>query len=408
MRHYGLFCIQGTGHLYPIAAIGRALQARGHRVSCFQDVRARAIVKTAGLEWQALGTSRDGVTALAGGRAPREPRTRDLMRRHAEIVMSEGCRAVERAGVDALIVDQGDLATGSVAERLRLPYITVCFFPPVYLDDEVPPNIVGWGAARGRIGRMRNWAANRLLTLALAPILRHVNDRRRTWGLGAFTRLNEVFSRRALIAQLPECLDFPRRRKPSHLYYAGPFQDNRGRYEIEFPWSLLTGEPLVYASMGTVRNRLRSAFHHIAAACAALPVQVVISLGGGLDPETIGQLPGRPIVVHYAPQLELLKRAAVTITHGGLNTTLESLSNGVPVVAVPVTDDQPGVGARIRRAGVGHVVPIRKLTTERMRRAVTDVMSDSRYRAAAARIRGEIQAVNGLERAVTIIEEACA
>ncbi|MGA7216366.1 MAG: hypothetical protein WBX20_19355, partial [Terrimicrobiaceae bacterium] len=37
---------------------------------------------------------------------------------------------------------------------------------------------------------------------------------------------------------------------------------------------------------------------------------------------------GSPIVVPFAPQLELLRRAALTITHAGLNTALESLNQG--------------------------------------------------------------------------------
>jgi UDP-glucoronosyl and UDP-glucosyl transferase len=41
--------------------------------------------------------------------------------------------------------------------------------------------------------------------------------------------------------------------------------------------------------------------------------------------------------------------AALTIFHGGLNTALESLAQGVPMVALPVTIDQPGVGAPIKR-----------------------------------------------------------
>jgi zeaxanthin glucosyltransferase len=410
-KHFGLFCIQGTGHLYPIAVIGRALQARGHRVSCFQNVRARPLIRTAGLEWQELGPSSLDVRAVAahGAASTAEgPRTRDLMRRHAEIVLADGTSAVEKAKVDALVVDQGDLATGSVAERLGLPFVTVSFFPPVYLDSEVPPNIVGWNSTRGPVARLRNWAANRLLTSALSPILDMVNAKRRAWGLREFRGLNDVLSTRAWVSQLPECLDFPRRHKPRQLHHTGPFQDGRGRYAVDFPWSALTDAPLVYASMGTVRNTHLSVFHHIASACATLPVQVVISLGGGLDPDTIGTLPGRPIVVHYAPQLELLRRATVTITHGGLNTTLESLSNGVPLVALPVTDDQPGVGARIRRAGVGRVIPIRRLTTNRLRRALTDVLTDARYGMSAQRIKSEIRALDGVTRAVEIIEAACA
>ena len=71
----------------------------------------------------------------------------------------------------------------------------------------------------------------------------------------------------------------------------------------------------------------------------------VISLGGGLDPVRLGQLPGDPIVVSYAPQLEVVKRAALVITHAGLNTVLESLAEGVPLVAIPLGNDQPGVAA---------------------------------------------------------------
>lgn len=61
----------------------------------------------------------------------------------------------------------------------------------------------------------------------------------------------------------------------------------------------------------------------------------MISLGGGGSPELLQGMPGSPLVVGYAPQLELLKKATLTITHAGLNTVLESLSNGVPMVAIP-------------------------------------------------------------------------
>ena len=404
-RHFGLFCIQGTGHLYPMAAIGRALIARGHRATCFQNAKARALVKTAGLEWQEIGKPLNVHASVTHGDPwLHPPLTRHLMLEHARTVLAEASAAVARAGVDALIVDQGDLASGSVAERLQLPFVTLSFFPPIYLDSEIPPSVVKWGALRGPLGRLRNCVANQVLTRVLAPIVRMINEHRRTWGLQPFRQLNEVFSRRAIIAQLPECLEFPRHHKPPHLHYTGPFQDNRGRYVTTFPWEALSDRPLVYASMGTIRNRSASVFHDIAAACASFPTQLVISLGGGLDPLTIGPLPGHPIVVQYAPQLELLKRASVTITHGGLNTTLESLSNGVPLIAIPVTDDQPGVGARIKRAGVGEVVSLRRLTAPRLRRALAAVTGSERYRIAAERIGQELRAANGLERAADIIE----
>ena len=160
--------------------------------------------------------------------------------------------------------------------------------------------------------------------------------------------------------------------------------------------------------MGTVRNTSPTVFQQIARACDGLPVQLVISLGGGIEPEALGPLPGRPIVVHYAPQLELLRRATVTVAHGGLNTTLESLAQDVPLVVLPVTDDQPGVGARVARAGAGCVIGRRRLTVRRLRRALREVTTDPRYRAAARRIGDELRSVNGPQRAAAIIDAACA
>jgi hypothetical protein len=42
------------------------------------------------------------------------------------------------------------------------------------------------------------------------------------------------------------------------------------------------------------------------------------------------------------PQMEVLKRTSVCITHAALNTVLESLVQGVPQVGIPITVDQPG------------------------------------------------------------------
>src|SRR2546422_7887921 len=77
------------------------------------------------------------------------------------------------------------------------------------------------------------------------------------------------------------------------------------------------------------------------------------------------ELAGEPIVVEFAPQLELLKRAALCITHAGLNTALECLSNGVPMVAIPITNDQPGVAARIEWTGTGEMVSVIGIATDR-------------------------------------------
>jgi UDP:flavonoid glycosyltransferase YjiC (YdhE family) len=77
-------------------------------------------------------------------------------------------------------------------------------------------------------------------------------------------------------------------------------------------------------------------FSHNCATSTLKNVQIVLSLGEHVDPKEIGPLPTTAITVKWAPQLELLKRASVCITHAGLNTVLEALAQGVPQVAIPV------------------------------------------------------------------------
>jgi zeaxanthin glucosyltransferase len=120
----------------------------------------------------------------------------------------------------------------------------------------------------------------------------------------------------------------------------------------------------------------------------------------------LGQLPGNPIVVGFAPQLELLRRAKLCITHAGLNTSLESLSNGVPMVAIPITADQPGVAARIKWTGCGEIVESSNLNVMRLRRAVTSVLGDPKYAQNARRLQAAIQARGGAAEAAELVERS--
>jgi MGT family glycosyltransferase len=194
------------------------------------------------------------------------------------------------------------------------------------------------------------------------------------------------------------------------LHYTGPWHHAGSHEEIPFPWEKLDGRPLIYASMGTLQNRQRFVFETIAAACAGLDVQLVISLGSrDQDAESAAKsFAGQPIVVPIAPQLALLQKATLTITHAGLNTALESLSCGVPMVAIPITNDQPGVASRLGWLGAAEVVQPSKLTVPRLRMAIKQVLREPSYREVTGRCRAEIQQADGLQRAADIVEKAFA
>ncbi len=137
-----------------------------------------------------------------------------------------------------------------------------------------------------------------------------------------------------------------------------------------------------------------------------LDAQLIISLGGAMKPENLGRLLGNPIVVEYAPQLELLQKATLTITHAGLNTTLESLSNGVPMVAIPITNDQPGVAARISWTGTGEVVYLNQLSTYKLKTAIIKVLTEASYKENALRLQQAIRQSGGVSRAADVVIQA--
>jgi len=157
--------------------------------------------------------------------------------------------------------------------------------------------------------------------------------------------------------------------------------------------------------MGTLQNRLHDVFEMIAEACAGLDAQLVLALGrpGASLPR---KLPGDPIVVGYAPQMALLRRATLVITHAGLNTTLECLTHGLPLLALPVTNDQPGVAARVEHLGVGKCIPVKKVTVARLRQCILDLMGSPSYKERALKCADEIRRLDGPTFAAELIERA--
>lgn len=214
-------------------------------------------------------------------------------------------------------------------------------------------------------------------------------------------------SKLAVVTQTPKEFDFPGIPWPAQFHYAGLFHDKGGREPIAFPWKKLSGKPLVYASMGTLVNGLAKVYQILLRAVGQLPgIQVVLSVGENVTPESLGTIPSNVIVVRRAPQIELLKRAALCITHAGLNTALESLAEGVPMVAIPIGYDQPGVAARIAHHGVGELVDIEDLTVERVRGLIEQVMNSSEYREKARWFQKVIAQTRGLDLAAEAMERA--
>jgi zeaxanthin glucosyltransferase len=413
MIHFGIISPPVSGHLDPLSALGRELLARGHRVTCLQLADLDEKIAAQGLAFQPIGEQdfpRGSLPRwlaelgrLKGLAALRF--TIQAVARTSVAVCRDAPDAIRRAGIDALIVDQMEPAGGAVAEHLGLPFVTVCNALAINRDPVAPPPFTPWAYRATWVARVRNRLGYAISDWVTSPVSRAVADYRAQWRLPPLRSPDESFSSLTQICQMPRALDFPRVALPSCFHYVGPLR-RALPVSIPFPWDRLDGRPLVYASLGTLQNTRAPVFRSFAAACAALDVQLVISHGGGLRPDQVAALPGSPLVVDYAPQLELLARAALTITHAGLNTVLDSLANGVPLVTVPLTYEQPAIARRVEWTACGRSIALARLHEHRLARLVRSLLDDEAPREAARHMAEAIRHAGGVTRAADLIESA--
>ena len=413
MTHFGIICPAAAGHLNPMTTLGYELKQRGHRVTVLGIEDALPKVQAAGLDFQAIGQSDfpKGVTKdlytqlgkLSGFKAIQF--TIEWVANAATMSLRDAPDLVKDAGIQALLVDQVAPEGGTVAECLDIPFISVCSALMLNREISVPPFITTWNYDSSWRGYVRNRIGYIILQQLGKSLRAVINEHRKQWNLTPCYYQNQFYSQLAQLSQQPAEFEFPRKELPTCFHFTGPYSNPASREPVSFPYEKLDGKPLIYASMGTLQNQLLWIFQAIAEACAGLDVQLVIALGGGASPESLPELPGNTIVVGYAPQLELLQKATLTITHAGMNTTLESLNNGVPMVAIPIANDQPGVASRIAWTGTGEIVPIRKASVEKLKKAIKTVITNESYKRNAIRIQKAIKHSGGVNRACDIIEE---
>jgi zeaxanthin glucosyltransferase len=398
-----------------MTTLARKLQSRNHDVVFISWPDGEPSIRAAGLTF--LPCAVKEVTAAPLKERPRwqelqgEEALRPALRNAApstEAMLNSLPAMLTAAGVDAVVLDTSLIYAELAPMSLGMPYIHVSVALHGDYSGCTPPYFYDWPHETTPVALARNRKGVESFLEMLAPTIAVARAYAKSAGLDVdWDNPSATISNLAWITQTPREFDFESSHWPKEFHYTGPFHDGAGRLDVDFPWERLTGEPLIYASMGTMLDGLADVYSTIIAATAKHKgVQLVLSVSDPLDSEQIGPLPSNIILVEHAPQLELLKRAAVCITHAGLNTVLESLAQGVPQVAIPVTVDQPGVAARIAEKKTGLFVPLKKLTVPHISLLLDQVLNEHTYRDNARYFQKVIAETDGLSVAADLIEES--
>jgi MGT family glycosyltransferase len=312
-------------------------------------------------------------------------------------LMAEGEieRALGAVHPDLFVVASVTPWVGIGAWKTGVPVITFSSSLISVWDPAVPPFETALIPGRSALWRLRTRLAwhrlflmRKLLETGRLDIFGDVKEfaRRCGYPLDAIDFRVETWPALRLpnLVFCPPEFDFPRQRLPSGAVFVEPSVDTERR-DGEIPWEQLqTDRPLVYCALGSVApfKYLRPAaqlFQAFLDALAERPHwQGLVAIGRYLDAGTL-RCPPNVVVRAEVPQLEVLGRASLMVSHGGFSTVKECIFQGVPMVLLPIFYDHPGNAARVVHHGLGVMGRFAGASAPKLGRWMDAVLEDPSY-----------------------------
>jgi MGT family glycosyltransferase len=349
------------GHLNPTFRLARRLEMRGHKVTYLGPADGASFVRAQGFDFEPIlhevfppGSMRTqramAEAAVRGDRGAEIGVAQDnealWVRILCELAEGEGfARVVRELQPDAFLFTSL-FAPHALAVHYRFRRPVALLGPVLRVQAKSD-----YAVQAGRLLASAGPAGERVMEMVRRadPTVRQKED---------------LASRLLGVRELMFCpadfeLDEIRHDREPEVHYVEASVDLERKSDRPFPWERLSPErKLLYVSLGSQSYRLGRAnvvafLGSVGEAFSAWQDwQVVLATGGLVDPEDVPAPPGT-LVVGWAPQLDLLRRARVAITHGGLGTIKECIFLGVPMVVFPISHDQPANAFRVVRHQLG-------------------------------------------------------
>ncbi len=385
-----------AGHINPHLPLMAELCRRGERVVYFASEPFRARVEGAGAEFRSYGEhelfERNlGAGGLLGGMAGLLATTEQIFPALAD--------AVRAASPDYLLVEAHAVWGNLLAQTLRVPTVTLC---SMFAINE------SLTSAAGLIGHLYGGAPGELALEGLLALGAYFESARRLgkrFGvvspgmidyLGNRQRLTLVFTAREFQIGGTAFDDSYR--------FVGP--SIAGRQDpADFPMQRVAGRAPILISMGTMYNDEVGFYRQCFRAFGDWPDPVVLAVGSRLDRRRLSGPPANFIVREHVPQVALLERARLFVTHGGINSAHEAMLHGVPMVVLPQCADHHVVAGQVETVGAGVVLDRSQATAERLADAARRVLADSGFRRRSAQMGEKLRAAGGPVRAADEIFE---
>jgi len=391
-----------ASHLFPLATLGTAWQRAGKRVVVASGPATADIVAAFGFERENLqlgrgsnpGTIRAEAQpageddALRGFfdatrrgmvetlRFQAEARSSDLLWNPVEIARTVQ-RLVEKIRPDHVIVDHlafsarlGLITAGVhhadvvLGHPSALPVGAEVYGYPPEWSNVFQPETADLAALRQLCESVRDsftaqWNAA-LLELDPAAVP----------SVDAFQETGDV-----LFLNYPAELHSPARSAllPEHAFLGSAVRTEPIDAEVE-RWLESGEEPVVYVSFGSFLSVRGDVLERVTAALRPLGVRVALATGS-TDPASLGPIPESWLVRGFLPQVRLLDRSVLAVSHGGNNSVTEAMTAAVPLLVLPFSTDQFAGAAALDAVGFGETLDPNLATVDEIRDAVRRLLS---------------------------------
>eukprot|EP01124_Arcella_intermedia_P025189 TRINITY_DN4447_c0_g4_i1.p1 TRINITY_DN4447_c0_g4~~TRINITY_DN4447_c0_g4_i1.p1 ORF type:complete len:534 (+),score=136.35 TRINITY_DN4447_c0_g4_i1:83-1684(+) len=174
---------------------------------------------------------------------------------------------------------------------------------------------------------------------------------------------------------------------------------------VVFPFEDLNPKfALVYISMGTLYRPDITFFKTCIAAFKEKPFNVIISIGKAIQTADLEPIPDNIHIKSYVPQLDVLERTRVFISHGGMGGVNEAMFYNVPMLILPKTIEQQVNALRIEELGAGVDLHTQDVTPEQLLAGVEKILADHKYVEATKVISKSFKETGGIVPAAGIID----
>ena len=150
------------------------------------------------------------------------------------------------------------------------------------------------------------------------------------------------------------------------------------------------GEALVYLSLGSLGSADVPLMERLVDVLGRTPHRYVVSKGPQHEAYSLAS---NMTGAEFLPQASILPHVDLVITHGGNNTTTESMFFGKPMIVLPIFWDQHDNAQRVDETGHGVRLPTYSFTDEELTGAIDRLLADEslhrRLREASARLRAK-------------------